>query len=56
MSEGEKRLVDEPHLVVRHLKGVLVDDTPEDLVEPLLGVGQHLLVEQSPELVDNLQG
>lgn len=45
----------DPHLVVGHLEGVLVDDSTQDLVEALLGVRQHLLVEQSPELVDDVQ-
>lgn len=45
----------DPHLVVGHLEGVLVDDSAQDLVEALLGVRQHLLVEQPPELVDDVQ-
>lgn len=45
----------DPHLVVGHLEGVLVDDSTQDLVEALLGIRQHFLVEQSPELVDDVQ-
>lgn len=45
----------DPQLVVGHLEGVLVDDSTQDLVEALLGIRQHLLVEQSPELVDDVQ-